>query len=94
MTPTFTRTFRLGEFHEFYAGDTRFAYIVPAGAIFELDGAAAAVLSDGAAPGARGIQRSRLLRAARSLAGQLTDTARVDEVVSEMLQVALRGVLA
>ena len=38
MTPTITRTFRLGEFHEFYAGDTRFAYIVPAGAIFELDG--------------------------------------------------------
>ena len=25
------RTFRLGEFHEFYAGDARFAYLVPAG---------------------------------------------------------------
>ena len=44
MTPAFTRTFRLGEFHEFHAGDTRFAYVVPAGAIFELDGPAATVL--------------------------------------------------
>jgi hypothetical protein len=34
------------------------------------------VLSDGAAPGVRGIQRSRLLKAARSLAGQLADTTR------------------
>jgi uncharacterized protein len=55
VTPTFTRTFRLGEFHEFHAGDTRFAYIVPAGAIFELDGPAATVL-DHLAAGDRSLE--------------------------------------
>jgi uncharacterized protein len=55
VTPTFTRTFRLGEFHEFLAGDTRFAYIVPAGAIFELDGPAATVL-DHLAAGDRSLE--------------------------------------
>jgi uncharacterized protein len=44
VTPTATRTFRRGEFHEFPAGCRRFVYIVPAGAIFELDRAAALVL--------------------------------------------------
>jgi MinD-like ATPase involved in chromosome partitioning or flagellar assembly len=44
--------------------------------VLPADRAAAAVLSDGAAPGVRGIQRSRLLKAARSLAGQLADTTR------------------
>ena len=44
MTPTATRIFRRGEFHEFPAGESRFVYIVPAGAIFELDRAAALVL--------------------------------------------------
>jgi uncharacterized protein len=44
MTPTATRLFRRGEFHEFSAGESRFVYIVPAGAIFQLDGAASFVL--------------------------------------------------
>jgi len=44
MTPTATRIFRRGEFHEFPAGESRYVYIVPAGAIFELDGPAAIVL--------------------------------------------------
>ena len=34
------RLYRLGEFHSFSARDRRFLYLVPAGAIFELDGAA------------------------------------------------------
>ena len=56
VTPTVTRTFRLGEFHEFDAGDSRFVYLVPAGAIFELDDAAAI----GAGPsGRRASSRSR-----------------------------------
>ena len=49
MTPTSTRTFRLGEFHEFYARRHTLPYIVPAGAIFELDRAAATVLDQLAA---------------------------------------------
>lgn len=44
MTPAITRIFRRGEFHEFTAGESRFIYVVPAGAIFELDAAAAFVL--------------------------------------------------
>src|ERR1700730_8916553 len=35
-----TRVYRLGEFHSFSARNRRFLYLVPAGAIFELDGAA------------------------------------------------------
>ena len=37
MTATQTRTFRLGEFHSFEGGGRKFLYLVPAGAIFELD---------------------------------------------------------
>jgi uncharacterized protein len=44
MTPAATRLFRRGEFHEFSAGENRFVYIVPAGAIFQLDVAASFVL--------------------------------------------------
>ena len=40
MTATDTRTYRLGEFHAVEAGGKRFVYLVPAGAIFELDGPA------------------------------------------------------
>jgi MinD-like ATPase involved in chromosome partitioning or flagellar assembly len=50
---------------------------VPLFGVLPADRAAAAVLSDGAAPGIRRIQRSRLLKAARSLARQLADPARV-----------------
>jgi uncharacterized protein len=35
-----TRVYRLGEFHSFSARNRRFLYLVPAGAIFELDDAA------------------------------------------------------
>jgi uncharacterized protein len=35
-----TRVYRLGEFHSFSASGRRFLYLVPAGAIFELDAAA------------------------------------------------------
>lgn len=44
MTSTATLVFRRGEFREFVAGESRFLYIVPAGAIFELDAAASLVL--------------------------------------------------
>ena len=44
--------------------------------VLPADRAAAAVLSDGAAAGIRGIQRSRLLKAGRSLSGQLANTTR------------------
>ncbi len=40
MTATGTRVYRLGEFHTFEGGGRRFLYLVPAGAIFELDDAA------------------------------------------------------
>jgi uncharacterized protein len=40
MTATDTRNYRLGEFHSFAAADRRFLYLVPAGAVFELDDAA------------------------------------------------------
>jgi len=35
-----TRSYRLGEFHSFEAQARRYLYLVPAGAVFELDGAA------------------------------------------------------
>ena len=37
MIATETRTYRLGEFHPFQGGSKRFLYLVPAGAIFEMD---------------------------------------------------------
>ncbi len=37
ITPKSERTYRLGEFHRFEAGGSQFLYLVPAGAIFELD---------------------------------------------------------
>ena len=56
MTATVTeraqRVYRLGEFHDFNAGGSRFLYLVPAGAIFELDTASATLidrLKEGAA---------------------------------------------
>ena len=44
MTATATRAYRLGEFHSFEAAKRRFLYLVPAGAIFELDDAAAKLI--------------------------------------------------
>ncbi len=45
MTAAPVRTYRLGEFHRFEGGGREFLYLVPAGAIFELDGATSVVLS-------------------------------------------------
>jgi uncharacterized protein len=44
MTITETRVYRLGEFHAFEGAGRRFLYLVPAGAIFELDHAAAILI--------------------------------------------------
>jgi uncharacterized protein len=44
VTATATRLYRVGEFHTFESAGRRFLYLVPAGAIFELDDAAASVL--------------------------------------------------
>lgn len=44
MTAAGTRVYRLGEFHAFEARGRRFLYLVPAGAIFELDAFAQAVI--------------------------------------------------
>jgi uncharacterized protein len=44
VTAAATRVYRLGEFHTFLSASRRFLYLVPAGAIFELDDAAGVVL--------------------------------------------------
>ena len=44
MIATDTRVYRRGEFHSFSARNRHFLYLVPAGAIFELDGAAEMLL--------------------------------------------------
>jgi uncharacterized protein len=44
VTAAATATYRLGEFHRFEGGGREFLYLVPAGAIFEMDDAVAAVL--------------------------------------------------
>jgi len=44
MIATEIRTYRLGEFHKFEGGGRQFLYLVPAGAIFEVDEGVAAVL--------------------------------------------------
>lgn len=44
MTAAATRTYRLGESHQFESNGHRFLYLVPAGAIFELDPPSAALI--------------------------------------------------
>jgi uncharacterized protein len=44
VTATASRVYRLGEFHTFESAGHRFVYLVPAGAIFEADAAASALL--------------------------------------------------
>jgi uncharacterized protein len=44
VTATAARLCRLGEFHEFEGGGRRFLYVVPAGAIFEIDDGVAGVI--------------------------------------------------
>src|SRR5207245_2263143 len=43
-TATDTRVYRLGEFHPFEGAGRRFLYLVPAGAIFEMDDAAGTLI--------------------------------------------------
>ncbi len=45
MKPFPSQPYRLGEFHAFEASDRKYLYMVPAGAIFELDAMAQAVLA-------------------------------------------------
>jgi len=45
VTATQARTYRLGEFHRFEAAGEQFLYLVPAGAIFQLETPAATVVS-------------------------------------------------
>ncbi len=45
MTAAPARAYKLGEFHRFEGGGRDFVYLVPAGAIFEVDTAASAVMS-------------------------------------------------
>ena len=45
MMAAAVRTYRLGEFHPFEGGGRKYVYL-PAGAIFEIDGAAAAALAE------------------------------------------------
>ena len=51
MTVTESSLCRLGEFHPFEAANRRFLYLVPAGAIFELDGPAGRIIDRLAAGG-------------------------------------------
>jgi uncharacterized protein len=44
--PAETRTYRLGEFHPFEGGGRQFLYLVPAGAIFEMDQAVSTVIDE------------------------------------------------
>jgi uncharacterized protein len=78
MTATEPRTFRPGEFHEFEGGGKKFLYLVPAGAIFEVDEGTSTVLSE---LSKGGVTRSELISrmAARGLT--LDDAA---ELVDEM----------
>jgi uncharacterized protein len=46
MTMLMTRAYRLGEFHPFESADRKFIYLVPAGAVFELDGPAGDLIAD------------------------------------------------
>lgn len=46
MTAAAVRTYRLGEFHSFEGGGRQFLYLVPAGAIFEMDAAVQAVIGE------------------------------------------------
>lgn len=87
MTPTLTeRICRLGEFHEFEGGGRYFVYLAPAGAIFELDGAATAVI-DRLRSGP--IQRDRLIEDLElSEAEELIDELESARVVVETEAVA------
>jgi uncharacterized protein len=86
VTPAATRIFRRGEFREFEAGGSRFVYIVPAGAIFELDRAAALVL-DRLAGGELSLEElledlSRIGVAAEDATGLLGELAQTRAIIA------------
>jgi uncharacterized protein len=78
MTATEMRVYRAGEFHEFRAGNRRFLYLVPAGAIFELDQDAALVIDRVSSGGAT---HDELVRALAGR-GYAADTA--EDVIDEL----------
>lgn len=71
-------TYRLGEFHPFEGGDRRFLYLVPAGAIFEMDDAVSAVIAE-LTPGS--VSHEELL--SRLTARDLDDA---EELIEELYQ--------
>ena len=73
-----TGTLQLGEFHEFEGAGKRFLYLVPAGAIFELDEATSTVLAE-LSPGA--VPRSELIGRLSNRGFPIQDAA---ELVEEL----------
>ena len=72
--------FRLGEFHPFEGGGKKYLYLVPSGAVFELDAMAADVIGQ-----LRESERSpQELRASLEAAGHSASDA--DEVLRELYQ--------
>src|SRR5580693_573813 len=80
MTATDERVYRLGEFHGFESGGRRFLYLVPAGAIFEVD-PSAATLIDRLAEGEAGYKILLADLVARGL-----ESADAEELLEEMYQ--------
>jgi uncharacterized protein len=73
------RTYRLGEFHKFEGAGRQFLYLVPAGAIFELDEGAASVI-DELSDGEAGHEELREGLSRRGIAA-----AEAEELLGEML---------
>ena len=84
MTATEARVYRLGEFHRFEAGGGRFLYLVPAGAIFEVDQTVEKLIDCFNGSGA---PHDRLIA---DLAARGVNAADAEELVTEM---RLAGVL-
>jgi len=78
MKPVASQPYRLGEFHAFEAASRRFLYLVPAGAIFEMDGAAQALLDRLAE---RPMTHHELVEA---LAAAGSDPSEADELITEL----------
>src|SRR4051812_2809041 len=79
MIATETRTYRTGEFHEFKGAGKRFLYLVPAGAIFQVDDDTSSVL-DQVAKG--GVTHEELIGRLVSKGLSFDDAA---ELVGEMV---------
>src|SRR5277367_2262987 len=80
MTATDERVYRLGELHGFESGGRRFLYLVPAGAIFEVDESAAKLI-DRLAEGEAGHETLLADLVARGL-----EAADAEELLEEMYQ--------